>query len=82
MNAKEAYKILTTKINASVVEKCYEYTELFVFVALMESDVAVNDVVFDALYSVDKNTGEVRCFNPISLTHEEYNNGKQVTNFK
>jgi hypothetical protein len=84
MTAKEAYNIFRKIRKDLVTISCHEYKTAFVFQAIPPKYVGTEEAnkVFDSLYSIDKNTGQCRGFNPMLMPIEEYRNGKRVINFK
>lgn len=83
MDVKKAYSIVTQKIPDQRVIKCIEYKTLFVFQMVskkLKPSTNPNEV-FDCLWSVNKNTGEVKNFKPFDIPLDEYQNGRQVNNF-
>ena len=81
MNIKEAYAIISSKFNKSRIDKCLEYSSLFVF-ELGSNDKDNASKQIGNLYSVNKETGEVKYFIPTELSMEEYKAGKEITDFK
>lgn len=72
MSLKQAYQILLEKWGEMNVERCMEYTTVFVFAFKGLSGAA----------SVNKNTGVVRKFMPTDIPLSEYRAGKEVKSFK
>lgn len=81
MNVKEAYAVISSKFSKSRVNKCLEYSSLFVF-ELGSNDKDSTAKSIGNLYSVNKETGEVKYFIPTELSIEEYKNGKEIKDFK
>lgn len=73
MTAKEAYTIFKRNNSELEAEKCFEYSDLFVFQIKRN----VPDT-FDAHISVNKRTGLTRDFKPFHISLEEYRNSKIV----
>lgn len=78
MTANEAYKILLNEVDGMKAAKCTEYDSVFVFQLVPEGFNVSNsaEVLFSGLYSVNKETREVRDFKPFHIPVSEYRNGK------
>lgn len=84
MTAKEAYnKIAEKYINFEII-RCFEYESLYVFQIVPKNlDKSESpDNLLDSTRSINKKTGQISAFNPLSISIEEYNNGKEIFNFK
>lgn len=84
MTPKEAYKILINKCPGFESSKCTEYDDKFVF-DLVRKGCDPTDKAKRLLLpprSVDKKTGAVKTFNPLSIPADEYLSGKRITDFK
>lgn len=82
MDAKQAYKIISQKIqNDKKIDKCYEYNTVFVF-SVVPDNYTGKAPLLGNLFSIDKETGEIKSFTPMILTPGEYQTGKEITDFK
>lgn len=82
MDAKQAYKIISQKFRSDKkVDKCYEYDTAFVF-SIVPENYDGNTKVIDNLYSINKDTGDMKPFTPLMMPLTEYRNGKEITDFK
>lgn len=81
MIVQEAYRKFTQQRKDLVVESCHEYDSCFVFQAVPREYASVKEAgeVFDSLYAVDKNSGEITPFKPFDMPLDEYNRGKRIT---
>lgn len=84
LNVKEAHKKLLEKYTKSKAVKCFEYDSVFVFLIVPKDfdESKGYDDLLDTAASVDKKTGLVRNFDPMEMSLEEYNCGREVKNFK
>jgi hypothetical protein len=81
MTVQEAYRNITKTLDKMVVMSCHEYDSVFVF-HLVPPDYATKELaseVFDSLYSVSKDTGEIKRFTPFDIPLDEYKRGKRIT---
>ncbi len=81
MPVDEAYKIFKTNYPNLVIKSCYEYDSRFVFEAVNPkyANVTKDDIVFDCLYSVEKENGDLTPFKPFDIPANEYKRGRKVT---
>lgn len=84
MTPNDAYRILSDDRKDLIIRSCVEYDECFTFQAVPKSNANDKDLdsMFDSLYRVDKATSKCYSFNPLDLSPEEYQRGRQITDFK
>lgn len=76
MDLNEAISLLRERIPYTKIIICREYDSCFVFGTLFgDEPVAEDDVLLDIFTSVNKTTGEVEHFDPLSMPIEEYRRG-------
>lgn len=82
MDAKQAYKIISRKIqNGNKIDKCYEYNTVFVF-SVVPDNYNGKVPLLGNLFSINKETGDMKSFTPMMLAPGEYRTGKEIANFK
>lgn len=79
MNANDAYKLIKCRYPNREPKECFEYDTLFVFGMVSDSK---TNIVLNTMFSVNKETCEVRDFKPFHIPVSEYRNGKKITKFK
>lgn len=79
MTLIEAYSKFKSEYSDLVILSCYEYDSCFAFHAVPESHTGedMKNMVFDSVFSVCKEDGELSLFNPMDITIDEYNNGEK-----
>lgn len=80
MTVDEAYKIFKSKYANLVIKSCYEYDSRFVFEAVHPkyADATEDTIIFDCLYSVEKESGNLTPFKPFDIPANEYKRGQKV----
>lgn len=83
MDVREAYKIVSDKHENLEAIKCIEYESVFVFDLVPKNlDPSKHKKFLNGLVFVDKETGKVGTFNPLSISTEEYRSGKEIKQFR
>ena len=84
MTSNEAYKIATKHNPNMLMVKCFEYDTMFVFHMVLKgmTNIGKSDRLLLNPCSVNKQTGEVRSFNPMNISEKEYLRGKEIMDFK
>ena len=82
MIVEQAHKLLIDKMSNWTAIACFEYNTVFVFNIVPTKDANANTTMFDSLFSVDKQSGEIKNFKPFDISLEEYRAGKEIKNFK
>lgn len=85
MTSKEAYELAMNNMKTMdgwVADKCFEYESVFVFRMIPPRYQEQDGELFDCMRSVNKKTKMVRDFQPFHLSTEEYNNGREIVDFK
>lgn len=83
MDAKQAAKLIIEDLKDRDIVSCYEFDKMFVFATKPKGHKisGIKDMVMDSTYSVNKQTGEIKVFQPFHITFAEYRRGKKVTDF-
>ena len=83
ITAQDAYRIFSAESDGLTVIAGYEYDSYFIFNAVPDRYVDKKDRVelLDTAYAVDKQSGKVGRFYPLSMTVDEYRRGKRIVIF-
>lgn len=83
ITVNEAFSIVNKEIGDREIVSCYEYNTLFVFKTIPNpSKKKEVDELNSFEYYINKQTKEIGIFQPFNVSFEEYENGREVKNFK
>ena len=74
LRAKDAYLLIHNKYPSFEFDKCFNFEKFYTF-SVKNTD-GINGV-----FSVDKLTGIIKTFNPMSISIREFNSGKEIIDF-